>query len=694
MKLRRIVLTGLLIVMLAATNVATVFGQVPPRPSTPAGPEFRANATVTNSQQTHTETPRAVAMDAVGNFVIVWTGYQQDPDGNIHAQRFNAAGQPQGSEIPVNTTLAGEQLYAAVAMDPDGNFVVTWASYQGADGDVYARWFDASGAAQTAELRVNATTTGEQLYAVPAYSTGPAATRQVVITWTGYQSGDADVYAQRFNPAGQPQGPELRANTTLTGDQYYSSVASAATGDFVVAWSSTQSGNGDVYAQRFNAAGQPQGPELRVNTNLTGEQLYASAAMDALGNFVVVWSGNQLGDYDVYGQRYNAAGQAQGGEFRISPNSGSLYSTVAMDADGDFAVSWTFYPPPGTDSEIRARRYDRLGNAQDSPDLPVNTTTTGLQQYSSVAMDAGSRFVVVWTGDQTGDYDVYGRRYTYAGSVGSPFDVNGDRKADAGIFRPSNPQGPLWYVPWTGGGGQLQIWFGQQGDLPVMADYDGDGGADATIWRPSDGLWYGVNQAGTRVIQQRWGQNGDVPVPCDYDGDNKADLVVYRNGTYLGPLSGGAFFNQVRGVQGDVPVYGDVNRDGTCDAGVFRPSNPQGPLWYVPWTGGGGQLQIYFGQQGDRPVMADYDGDGSDDATIWRPTSGLWYGVNQAGAVVVQQLWGQQGDVPVPADYDGDREADLITYRNGTFLGPQTGGTFLNAARGAAGDLPVSKRQP
>ena len=280
---------------------------------------------------------------------------------------------------------------------------------------------------------------------------------------------------------------------------------------------------------------------------------------------------------------------------------------------------------------------------------------------------------------------------TFPAARRTPFDVNNDGKSDAGIFRPANQPNPLWYVPWTGGGGQLQIFFGEQGDVPVMADYDGDGGADATTWNPATGLWYGVNQAGVRVVQHRWGQQGDIPTPCDYDGDGRADSITYRNGTFQGPLSAGGFFSQSRGTTGDVPVYGDVNNDGKCDAGIFRPTNPGNPLWFVPWTGGGGQLHIYFGEQGDVPVMADFDGGGGADAATWNPATGLWYGVNQAGVRVVQHRWGQQGDIPTPADYDGDGRADSITYRNGTFQGPLSAGGFFSQSRGTTGDLPVDR---
>src|SRR4029453_15575247 len=80
------------------------------------------------------------------------------------------------------------------------------------------------------------------------------------------------------------------------------------------------------------------------------------------------------------------------------------------------------------------------------------------------------------------------------------------------------------------------ICFGASGDIPVPADYDGDGRADAVIFRPSSGLWYGPRTgAATIVIQTILGVNGDIPVPGDYDGNHASDPAYYRPST-------GAFF--------------------------------------------------------------------------------------------------------------------------------------------------------
>jgi oligoribonuclease NrnB/cAMP/cGMP phosphodiesterase (DHH superfamily) len=378
--------------------------------------EIQVNTCTAGTQQT--DSPQSVAMDAQGDYVVVWSSNGQDGSGwGVYGQRYNAAGVSQGSEFRVNTTTAGDQRYGAVAMDQAGDFVVTWSS-NGQDGSgwgIYAQRYNAAGVPQGGEFQVNTTTAGDQMQSTVAMDSAG----DFVISWQSYgQDGSGwGIYAQRYNAAGVAQGGEFRVNTTTTGDQEYPSAAMDAAGDFVITWSSNgQDGSGwGIYAQRYNAAGVPQGGEFQVNTYTAGDQEYSTVAMDATGDFVITWSSHgQAGSgWGIYAQRYNAAGVPQGGEFQVSPTTATdqLGSSVSMDPRGDLIVGWSSYRQDGSGWDIFAQQYDSTGMALGGQ-FQINLTTTANQRTPSVAITYG-KAEFVWSANGPGDPDaVFGKNYT------------------------------------------------------------------------------------------------------------------------------------------------------------------------------------------------------------------------------------------------------------------------------------------
>ena len=194
------------------------------------GSEFQVNTYTTGGQNSP-----SVAMDSDGDFVVAWHSFAQDGDNNgIFAQRYDAAGVATGSEFQVNTYTTLGQRRPSVAMDAEGDFVVAWES-NGQDGDsygVFAQRYAATGVAQGSEFQVNTYTTSFQRDpSVAIDSEG-----DFVVVWESFQDGDGSgVYAQNYNAAGAPQGIEFRVNTYTSRNQFSPSVAMDAAGGFVVA---------------------------------------------------------------------------------------------------------------------------------------------------------------------------------------------------------------------------------------------------------------------------------------------------------------------------------------------------------------------------------------------------------------------------------------------------------------------------
>ena len=405
----------------------------------PAGAEFQINTYTTGEQRR----PR-VASDESGNFVVVWESYDQDGSRNgVFGQRFKASGAAQGSEFQANTYTTGDQYRSMVTSDAIGNFVVVWESHvqEGNTAGIFGQRFDASGARRGVEFQVNTYTTGAQA----APSVASDASGNFLVAWqesNGQDGSGSGVFGQRFDASGVPQGGEFQVNSYTTGDQFLSAVTADGAGNFVVVWFGVDEGGVyyDVFARRFDASGTPLGNEFRVNSFTPGNQAATrfGVAANASGNFVIVWqSVGHDGDPDTigaFGQRFDASGSPQGGEFLINSYTTRAqgYPLVTMDKTGEFTVMWWSNGQTGSREEF-GRHFDASGVPQGSEfQVPLSP-----QAYGMAANPQGD-FVVIWHGVQEGSFDgIFGQRY-------------GDL-----IFEDGFQSGDLtrWSTASTGGGG-------------------------------------------------------------------------------------------------------------------------------------------------------------------------------------------------------------------------------------------------
>ncbi len=350
-------------------------------------PEFRVN-NIVNRYQALPD----VAMDNNGNFVITWrSDLIHGANNGVEARRYNSAAVPQGNQFTVTTITNSFPDFPAIAMS-NGSFVIVWAGYEGtgSNDDIFARVFSAAGTPQGAEFRINTTTTGNQ--------TNPAIAMDVngnfVVVWQTDGSG-TPINAQRYNAAGVAQGSEFRVDTLASTGTQYPAVAMDTAGNFVVTWAATVAGNTDVYARRYNAAGEALGTEFPVNTTTTNVQTTPKVAIDANGNFVIVWTSTAVDTGNIYAQRYNAAGVAQAGEFPVNTTTANFQDRpdVAMNSNGDFVVVWATWV--ASDGEVYAQRYNSDGSILDG-EFQVNITTLLPQFMPAAAMDSAGNFVVTW----------------------------------------------------------------------------------------------------------------------------------------------------------------------------------------------------------------------------------------------------------------------------------------------------------
>ena len=242
------------------------------------------------------------------------------------------------------------------------------------------------------------------------------------------------------------------------------STASDGNGDNIVVWSSDDPASPGVYAKISGVAWTTTTPRTSVVTagseiliapyagtrNISGvatsftDASSVSVAMDAAGDFVVTWSEQDNGDWNVWYRRFSAGGTALGSAHMANTITDDVqrYSAVGMDSAGDFVITWQSLNEDGDGYGIYAKRYDSAGNpttVQGAPgEFRVNDTTPNNQMYPSIAMNASGTYVISWTGygqngDQPYQSSVYAKQYAAGGTGGGASQFNITLKFDGGL---------------------------------------------------------------------------------------------------------------------------------------------------------------------------------------------------------------------------------------------------------------------
>lgn len=513
----------------------------------PLGDEFQVNSYTAGDQAYP-----AVAMNSTGRFIVVWMG--QDASGSgINAQRYDADGLPSGQEFRVNDYIIGDQGLPSVAMDETGRFLIAWQS-NGQDGSgsgIYARRFGSNGIQLGDEFPVNSYTTSEQ--ASPSAAMDPAG--GFVITWHSYLQDGAGfgVYGRRYDSNGLPLGTEFRASDEYLSDQSLPKAALDQAGRLVIAWKSTgQDGSGTgIYARRFDVHGNAVPSDFQANSYWLHDQFLPRTAMDGSGRFVVTWTSDfQDGSsYGIYARRFDAHGNPLGGEFRVNSHTTSdqYRSVVAMNPSGRFVIAWESRFQDGSDYGIYAQRFDSNGSTLGTEFL-VNSYTVGNQRVPAVAMDAGGRFVIVWSSDgQDGSGSgVYARRFDEAGNpLGLGFQVNSyTTGSQSGPTVAMDPNG-RFVIAWTSEGqdgdgygvyarrfdadgipqgNEFQVSYYTTGNQSYPAVAMDPNGRFAITWH-SD---YGADQSGYGIYARLYDSNGNTLTPV-------LNVNSYTAGNQSGP---------------------------------------------------------------------------------------------------------------------------------------------------------------
>ncbi|MGB3491712.1 MAG: hypothetical protein WBA57_03215, partial [Elainellaceae cyanobacterium] len=251
-------------------------------------------------------------------------------------------GIPVGNEFQVNTTTVDDQRLPNIAVDAQGNYVVVWESTDPDSGNagIFAQRYDRFGTAIGGEIEVAADATRNEFVS----SVGMDANGNFVVAWTDGGGDDNEVRARRFGSDGNALGDSFLVNTETTDNQDTPDIAMNANGQFVITWESLgQDANGNgIFAQAYDAEGNAVGDEIAVNNITNGSQDDSVVAIDGSGNFVIAWEDSSTDIETINARRFDSTGTPIGDSFVVSTTEGIDHDTpdIAMNANGEFVIAW------------------------------------------------------------------------------------------------------------------------------------------------------------------------------------------------------------------------------------------------------------------------------------------------------------------------------------------------------------------
>jgi hypothetical protein len=420
MKLKMLLLIVLLLLVLVLVPINDVVFEWIGLDSTLSAEvlDFRVNTDLGSAFQAYSN----ITSDADGNFIVTWYDSRYT-DYDIFGQRFLHDGTRVGSNFRINDDSdSDEQYYPRVTTDEAGRFVVVWQDYRVTgypmNSDIFGQRYNSNGTKAGVNYIVNddGASVSQRAEDIDCDDFG-----NYVVVFSDLRDGVYNIYCQRYHYSGTTLGGNVMVNNDCCSNPHHSPrVAVDADGDFVVVWYDQRFGNDDIFFQRFNSSGEVQGANTKVNSQGdAAKQVFPDVSCDMYCSFVVAWTDYRNGTYpgnpDIYFQRFDSDGNTIGANTRVGTDgtdASQSETAVAMDFFGNFIVAWTDERDPGS-TDIWAQYYNSAGEPI-GLDYRVNSDSSDARQSAPhVTMD-GVNIYYTWTDERAGDFDIYAKVTEYA----------------------------------------------------------------------------------------------------------------------------------------------------------------------------------------------------------------------------------------------------------------------------------------
>jgi hypothetical protein len=287
----------------------------------------------------------SLATDANGNLIAIWQQHNGVTGYDIWTNRYVAGSGWQTPELLESDPLNAD--HPTVAMNASGDAVASWSQSDGTRHNMYVRRYDAELGWQAAQL----VELVDQNAVEPRVSVGPNG--HALVTWKTIGTAHSAVRVNRYLPGIGWQPPE-NVGSSGSGSNYPTAAVDAS-GAGVVVWTDVAGGIRSVYANSYDPVSGFGAPLM---LSAAGRNCgIPQVVFDAHGHGMAVWAESDGTRLSAVARRYvSGTGWAGGSTLLENDSAGDVSQAwVASDGVGQAAAIWR--QSNGTRQNVFAARF-------------------------------------------------------------------------------------------------------------------------------------------------------------------------------------------------------------------------------------------------------------------------------------------------------------------------------------------------
>lgn len=256
-------------------------------------------------------------------------------------------------------------------------------------------------------------------------------------------------------------GPSVRVSDSTEMPRICPSMAVDICGNINLVWEDCRDGfeTIDIYFSRSTDGGLTWSASVKVNDEFPGNCINASLDVDDAGNLYVAWE--QEGDGNIYFSMSVNSGKAWTEDVRVNEDVPGYkgHPSLVVDENGNIYITWS--DDRNGPSDIYFAMSTDRGNTWTTPNVKVNSPSSGYQLLSYTAVGDSGWVYAVWDDNRAGVWDLFFSMSKDSGRTWSPdVRVNDDDHRHVDDPRVAVSKDGVIYVVWKAG----SIYFAKSTD--------------------------------------------------------------------------------------------------------------------------------------------------------------------------------------------------------------------------------------